>query len=1009
MHSTYYDREGGVSVVGPKHGKEGGRREQTTKAKESENANEKKIGNASGADAGGGPEWWGTQTIVVAFLEVAFTRRKWFSAPRDRQDRETMGRAWCPYCAGPEWRYVAVGEGRFNMECKTCLRVVEERHSKVEEIFVERAYDAPLCIVTPDCADEVFKVPPLDDDPFENIGFISTFSTWSIERSPLYGTTTSSMSGQLAEMERLLVDALTNDATTSASGTANSSQDMVRGYLQILEVGSILRLERDSCDHAVELFRQCLQTTYLRNRNIEALATAAVVQAMREAGEPRTLQEVAQAASIPQKEIGRHMKLLSDALKLSQPMNSNSISVHMPRFCSILQLSQSTQKLATHIGEVVLDKSFCTRRNPVSISAAAIYLACHLEDKRKTQTEICKATGLTEVTLRKVYKELMENLEDLLPPDYTPAVPLEKAFSVNTASSLRVHVQRQACGVSGLSDPSMTATPYNSALSNNSAGMVGDTSSAIGGSGASSPAQPSLVRIPVSTTSANDRLTVMSYRGSTPPTEGGRAAAMHVFAVPSQVPSMNNGCAESVGRNRRDVVTEGERQQGDGEKERDRERSESEYRERKKQHRETSMMPPASVPFRQPHFFPFPVDPRVLQEMWPLHVFNAAASMRSEEATVAAARAMDKSSREDGMPSPAPQPNGKVHPQYVGVFPGMPENPSMQQLKLLQLVGSRPTDSNDRQGGFDRDRDVPRDRDHGAAQMGEFPGTSGSTPATSSSIASTAFGAGSTSSAAPSGRPAVFPGFPPGLWPFMNNGAAGPYGLFSPQLLAAAGGSISQSQGHPQGHPQGGGNNAGAGDKPMGTNMGLDGRPQGPLVSTGVEGGRMARIGRSLVPGQSSGQPPGLLGSAAGADAMGRMGPGMLSGQNGQSNVLWPGPQFHQLFLSQGMIPGSLPTGAVVSNGPSEGGSTGVRRENVGGMIDVNGRPSSTGPNVHQTHRPVTDLFPMLGAGTNRSLHGPPPGHGSATPSRTEKNETKSASGALPVSQSTYERHQPLG
>ncbi|PHT24563.1 hypothetical protein CQW23_35727 [Capsicum baccatum] len=85
-------------------------------------------------------------------------------------------------------------------------------------------------------------------------------------------------------------------------------------------------------------------------------------------------------------------------------------------------------ELATHIGEVIINKCFCTRRNPISISAAAIYLACQLEDKRKTQAEICKVTGLTEVTLRKVYKELLENWDDLLPSSYKPVVPPDKAF-----------------------------------------------------------------------------------------------------------------------------------------------------------------------------------------------------------------------------------------------------------------------------------------------------------------------------------------------------------------------------------------------------------------------------------------------------------------------------------------------------------------------------------------------------------------------------------------------------
>lgn len=46
-------------------------------------------------------------------------------------------------------------------------------------------------------------------------------------------------------------------------------------------------------------------------------------------------------------------------------------------------------------------------------------------------------TGLTEVTLRKVYKELLENWDDLLPSNYNPVVPPEKAFPTATISSGR--------------------------------------------------------------------------------------------------------------------------------------------------------------------------------------------------------------------------------------------------------------------------------------------------------------------------------------------------------------------------------------------------------------------------------------------------------------------------------------------------------------------------------------------------------------------------------------------
>ncbi|XVE82648.1 hypothetical protein DITRI_Ditri16bG0022800 [Diplodiscus trichospermus] len=61
---------------------------------------------------------------------------------------------------------------------------------------------------------------------------------------------------------------------------------------------------------------------------------------------------------------------------------------------AVIESSLYVQELATDIGDVMINKCFCTRRNPINISAAAIYLACQLEDKRKTHAEICKVTGL---------------------------------------------------------------------------------------------------------------------------------------------------------------------------------------------------------------------------------------------------------------------------------------------------------------------------------------------------------------------------------------------------------------------------------------------------------------------------------------------------------------------------------------------------------------------------------------------------------------------------------------
>ncbi|CAM6105022.1 unnamed protein product [Calypogeia fissa] len=887
----------------------------------------------------------------------------------------------CPYCSASEGRCVVVGGGRFLTECRSCGRVMEERVSEVDEIFIERAHDAPLCIVTPDFSEnESYKAPPIEDDPFESIGFITAFSTWSLEQCPLFTATSTSFSGQLAELERLLSDSLySNGGAVAASlaGASMSTVDTLRAYFQIVEVSSVLGLERDSCDHAIQLFRDCLSTTYLRNRNIEALATAALVQAIREQQEPRTLQEISTAANIPQKEIARHMKVLSDALKLSQPINSNSISVHMPRFCNLLQLSKTTQDLATHIGEVVINKSFCTRRNPISISAAAIYLSCQLEDKRKTQTEICKATGLTEVTLRKVYKELLENLTHLLPPGYTPAVPLEKAFPMTAAALGRVHVARAAVS---MSEPSLPTTPYNSAVSNNSAGLGGDTSSVVGGSGGSSPAQPNMIRVPVSGGSATDRATVgvPPYRGSTPPNSDGRPG-VPLFNVPHLGSIGHSGGEGGVDRTRMDGPKDMERdrnEQRERDKDREPDRMDTDYPPPKK----PNMMPPASLqPGFRPSFFPFAqVDPRIFQEMnpglWPVHLYGAPAMRPAEEGTTA--RGNDRS-REDGGGNQA-MPNSKPPPpqqQYVSFIPGMPEglNPNMQ-VKMLQLMQGRPPDAVERQQGggtFERDnREPERDRDH-EGEIGE--NGSHTLPPSSTNQAATLQAFASGRQGAP-----VFTGFPPGLWPILSAGGPGPYGMFPPQLVQTQGGGL------PQGLRQGGESH------PSGfSEKSLEGLPQGLLASAGTEALARMAGGPGGVPGQ----------------------PGGLGGQPGHLPMPWPGAPFHPLFLPATMNVGPGPGPAAgMSNGIINEAPNGMKREGGGGG-DGNARHAAPGAGMNLSQRPVADMFPMLSMTTgSHGAQGPSghdPGHSLNTSQRADNGGTTTTSVAMSNQQPSFDRQAP--
>jgi transcription initiation factor TFIIB len=50
-------------------------------------------------------------------------------------------------------------------------------------------------------------------------------------------------------------------------------------------------------------------------------------------------------------------------------------------------------------------------RGPAGIAAAALYVAALINDEKKTQREVADVAGITEVTIRNRYKELLDRLD----------------------------------------------------------------------------------------------------------------------------------------------------------------------------------------------------------------------------------------------------------------------------------------------------------------------------------------------------------------------------------------------------------------------------------------------------------------------------------------------------------------------------------------------------------------------------------------------------------------------
>jgi transcription initiation factor TFIIB len=83
---------------------------------------------------------------------------------------------------------------------------------------------------------------------------------------------------------------------------------------------------------------------------------------------------------------------------------------YIPKFASDLKLSGRVESKAQEILKQAVDNELTSGRGPTGVAAAALYIASIQSGERRTQREASEVAGITEVTIRNRYKELIEKL-----------------------------------------------------------------------------------------------------------------------------------------------------------------------------------------------------------------------------------------------------------------------------------------------------------------------------------------------------------------------------------------------------------------------------------------------------------------------------------------------------------------------------------------------------------------------------------------------------------------------
>jgi transcription initiation factor TFIIB len=213
-------------------------------------------------------------------------------------------------------------------------------------------------------------------------------------------------------------------ANAQRKNTNNTERQLNQAMGIIRDMSERIHLTRPIQDSAAKVFKQILDSKALRGRSNEAQAAACLYFACRKEGVPRTFKEICAVSRVSKRDIGKCFKLILKTLETS--IEQITSADFMSRFCGNLNLHVSVQAAATRIAKKAVELDLVAGRSPISIAAAAIYMASQASSEKRTAKEIGEIAGAAEQTVRQTYKLLLPRAKELFPQDFKFDTPIEQ-------------------------------------------------------------------------------------------------------------------------------------------------------------------------------------------------------------------------------------------------------------------------------------------------------------------------------------------------------------------------------------------------------------------------------------------------------------------------------------------------------------------------------------------------------------------------------------------------------
>ena len=213
----------------------------------------------------------------------------------------------------------------------------------------------------------------------------------------------------------------------SRGSASRSERNLLQAFRDISSWCDQFSLPKTISDIAKQLYKRSDEEKLLRGKPLEAVIAACIFIACRKAHVPRTFREICNLTHVSKKVLGQCYKQLEQAFNLAPSASDRSANPAtagtgpedlLVRYCNHLDLPPNVQPICSDIIVKARDLGIALGRSPISVAGGAIYFTCHLLGKPKSMKDISAVAGVSEATIKLVYRLYYTEKEKLVKEDW---------------------------------------------------------------------------------------------------------------------------------------------------------------------------------------------------------------------------------------------------------------------------------------------------------------------------------------------------------------------------------------------------------------------------------------------------------------------------------------------------------------------------------------------------------------------------------------------------------------